>query len=181
MSRGESAALPTFQYDDFVRRLKHYNIGAGAKDHMTDNPLFVVKEKVFDWGYDLNYTNKIAIIDHISENIFYSLNDFLQDLSDEDRKALDKVTENEVPFLDLSTNNQLDVLQNSLRYSITGYKERLQFVNCHLTKEAAERFIRVKRHSYGPLTVVVTSQKDCAEFNSLISAILNNQLREESP
>ncbi|AGM46906.1 hypothetical protein AD45P2_00445 [Alteromonas phage vB_AmaP_AD45-P2] len=176
ITRGTSAALPSFDYAEFLKRLRYHNLGDGTDQHLTANPLFVVKEKVFDWGYDLDFTNKIAVINAVTDHISYSLEQFAQDLTVEQRETLDSLTENEVPFLQQSTNNQIDILQNSHRYKVTGYTERLEFVNCHFTREAAQQFIDLKRHNYGPLTIAVTSQKDCAEFNSIIYAMLNNRI-----
>lgn len=176
MSRGESPSLPLFDYVDFLKRLRYHNLGPGTDQHLTTNPLFVVKQKVLDLGYSLDYTNKIAIVDAITDHISYSLEDFVKDLTVEQRKTLDTLTENGVPFADQSANNQIDILQNSYRYKVTGYVERLEFVNCHFTREAAKAFIDRKRHNYGPLVITVTSQKDCFEFNSVIHAMLNNRI-----
>ncbi|MNN73478.1 hypothetical protein D3C81_1895980 [compost metagenome] len=49
-------------------------------------------------------------------------------------------------------------------------------MNSHFTKDAAEAFIRRKKHDYGEMRVYVESQYYALEFEAIKSAILDGTL-----
>lgn len=162
-------------FDDFVSRLKHHCRGEGVKSHSTSEPLFTVQTKRMVTGIDTAYTDKKYIHDHESCETYYSLEQFVENLDDD---ALEhyELLDFEMPFLDMSESDQWDCLENVNPLTITGFDEQWEYVNSHLTKEAAQRFIERKQHDYGELRIFVESQYWSWEFNAIKNAILDGKL-----
>ncbi|MGE8185912.1 hypothetical protein [Pseudomonas sp. NPDC086278] len=84
--------------------------------------------------------------------------------------------DNECGFLELDTDAQWELLSELDDHTVTGWNKRRKIVNSHFTKEAAEAFIRRKKHDYGEMRVYVESQYYAWEFEAIKEAILNGTL-----
>ena len=79
--------------------------------------------------------------------------------------------------MSLSESDQWDILADLPEHTVSGWDERWEHVNSHLTKEAAEAFIRRKKHDYRDgLRVYVEAQIYCWEFNEIIKGLLDGRI-----
>lgn len=167
------------EFDDLVTRLQYHNRGPGVADHCTANPIFDVQEKKRIYGIDLDYTDKTCVVDDDGDE-WETPSAFYSDLDNEDQGEVDAKSKAHYaqPFDDLDDDERLEVLEHtgydSLR--IVGYTDEWQHVNTHLTREGAEAFIKRKQHDHKELRVYVESLYWCAEFKSLIEALLDGKI-----
>jgi len=163
-------------FEDFIKRLKHWNQGEGVREHITANPVFIVEKKVRDYGYDPDCGCDTVITDSGRELEFDCWESFYDDLDEDEKSQLDDI---EPDFLSLSFDSDKIEAAEKLGYEfvVTGIQDRWEYVNCHFTKEAAEAFIARKGYDYRRgLRVFVDSQYWCWEFKDIIEALLNDQL-----
>ncbi|HYN54361.1 MAG TPA: hypothetical protein VES38_06625 [Methylotenera sp.] len=171
------ASLDADTFVDFVNRLKHDCRGEGVKEHCTADALFIVEKKVIVSGIDTDYTDDWLISD--GETEWYSPMDFWKDFDWQAKISLNKecVEEYGNKFPKLSMPSQWGVLEGLKDYTVTGYVERWDYVNAHFTNDAAEAFIRRKKHDYRDgLRVYVDSQYWAWEFNAIKNALMDGTL-----
>lgn len=166
-------------WTDFVKRLKHDCVGAGVREHCTSAAIFTVQTRRIDTGYDLDFNpDQACIVDHDGGDMWFSPAKFYEDAYECQQAALDAsaLEQSECNFADLSESDQWDILAELDDYTVTGWQERWEVVNSHFTKDAAEAFIRRKKHDYGEMRVYVESQYYAWEFEAIKSAILDGTL-----
>lgn len=177
LSLARGAELNAETWADFVGRLRHDCIGDGVRDHCTADAIFIVQARRLIYGIDRDYTDKLVVCCEDSE--WFSPKEYWDDLCDESKDALnEKVQEQDgCNFLDLTEDDQWEVLDNLDDHTVTGWDDRWEYVNSHFTKDAAEAFIRRKKHDYRKgLRVYVDAQSYCWEFNAIKDAILQGRL-----
>lgn len=171
------SSLNKATWDDFVARLRHDCVGEGVDDHCTSNALFVVHCKRRDYGVSEDYTDKMVV--YCDETSWFTPQAYWDDASFDVKARLDTVSQydNDCPFLEADERDQWGILGDLDDHTVTGYTERWEYVNSHFTKDAAEAFIKRKKHDYPDgLRVYVESQQYTWEFNAIKDAILNGQL-----
>jgi hypothetical protein len=57
-----------------------------------------------------------------------------------------------------------------------GYHESWEYECAHLTREAAEAFIKRKAHDHRKLRIYVDSQYWCWEFNAIIEGMISGEI-----
>lgn len=162
-------------FKDFVTRLKHHCRGEGVNQHHTAEALFVVQTKRIITGLMVDYTDDLCIHDHESCETYYSLESFIASL-DEDSLEHYELNDYEFPFLEMSESDQWDCLGNVNALTISGFDTYWEYVNCHFTREAAQRFIGRKSHDHSELRIYVESQYWSWEFSAIKNAILDGRL-----
>lgn len=164
---------------DFVARLKHDCVGDGVKDHCTADAIFIVQRNRYVFGIDIDYAERVCVIledshwedpdkfynDHIEYSIAMKLDEYAQDLVGQDFLLLDEV-------------DKWDAIKEIEGVIVTGMDERWEYVNSHFTKDAAEAFIKRKKHDYPEgLRVYVEAQLYCWEFNEIKKALIDGKLK----
>lgn len=176
------APLTAETFGDFVVRLRHDCDGAGVKLHYTADAFFIVQQKVRTYGYSEDYSDDIMIFR--DDYTWYTIKEFWDDLGEVDRKKLDDIAnenDNHVGgFMSGSELYKWNIVEDYCDVSdfrIVRYKEDWQYVNAHFTRDAAEAFIRRKKHDYAELRIYVDSQYWCWEFNEIKKSILSGKLK----
>ncbi|MGZ4968073.1 MAG: hypothetical protein ACXV8O_01540 [Methylobacter sp.] len=173
----QGAELSAVTWADFVSRLRYDCVGKGVNDHNTADALFVVQAKRLIFGIDLDYTDKKAVI--CDESHWFSPQEYWDSLDEEGKsELLNKAEEEyEAPFLELDEYLQWGILSSLEEHSVVGWDEKWEYVNSHFTKDAAEAFIRRKKHDYPDgIRVYVESQYHAWEFNTIKQAILEGRI-----
>lgn len=174
------ATLDAATWADFVARLRHDCEGEGVADHSTADALFTVEAKRIVTGFDTNYTDQTLV--HCEDQTWRSPQAYWDDADDALRTRLDAASVEYIgvdasSFLALDQSEQWDVLEHLPDHTVTGYAEHWEYVNAHFTKDAAEAFIRRKKHDYPDgMRVYVESQCYAWEFNAIKDAILSGRL-----
>lgn len=170
------------EYEKFVLNLTHENRGEGVNRHITANPIFNVETKRKVYHVDLSEAESVIWVD--TEDQEYSFDsveevfDHIGENHEERHKKLcDYLDQEEIALDELDESDKIDILENVLSYERIGYKEYWEYVNSHLTRTAAERFIKRKQHDYGAMRVWVGSQYLCWEFNDIIKLIMDGNLQ----
>ena len=174
-SLANGAEISAENFKDFIARLHKGVRGEGVNDHCTANALFVVQCERHITGLDTDYTDNKCIHDHEESETYYSLESFIESL-DEDSLSHYELDDYETPFLEMTESEQWDCLDQVTQISVTGFDVTWEYVNCHFTKEAAERFIARKKHDYGKMRVYVDSQYWAWEFKEIVDALLDGKL-----
>lgn len=175
LATGHDLNAETFQ--DFVQRLHHHVRGAGVHEHYTADAIFIVQAKKIIYGIDRDYTDKWAVC--VDESSYFSPQEYWEDADEGTRLRLDEIAQQDggCPFLSLGASDQWEVLGELPDHRVMGWDERWECVNSHLTQEAAEAFIRRKKHDYrAGLRVYVDARSYCWEFNAIINGLLNGQI-----
>lgn len=164
---------------EFTQQLKN----SWEKDNAgTDSPIFVVQAKNIVWGLDpasdsVEITN---IVDADTDSKYKSVEDFFESLKASDKHDLNglAIDEEDELFLDVKTSTQINILTdwNERNVHICHGKYFWEDINCHLTRSAAEAFIKRKSHDYGELRVFVKSLYWCDEFKNLLNAIISGEV-----
>jgi hypothetical protein len=163
-------------WTDFVQRLRHDCNGPGVKEHCTAAALFTVQTKRIDYGFDIDYAEG-RVVCH-EDRSWFSPKEYWDDLDDEERAEIDEalMADRECGFMDLDEDDQWEYLAECDSHTVTGWNKHWEIVNSHFTKDAAEAFIRRKKHDYGEMRVFVESQYYAWEFNAIKEAILDGTL-----
>lgn len=181
-SIANGAELTAETFSNFVQRLRHHVRGEGVDWHHTADALFTVQAKRYIYGIDKDYTDKWAVC--VEDMSWDSPAEYWQDASDETRQELDAAA-NELcakPFLESDASDQWSMLHDLDDHNVVGYDERWDYVNSHLTKEAAEAFIKRKKHDYPDgLRIYVEAQVYCWEFNAIINGLLDGCITFAQP
>ena len=162
---------------DFVQRLRHDCIGDGVKDHGTADAIFTVQAKRRVTGLDLDLTDGWLI--HFDGCEWTNPLDYWNELDAESQASLDADVreKHDCGFLALDLHDQFEFLGSLQGHTLTGYQEVWEHVNSHFTKDAAEAFIRRKKHDYRRgLRVYVEAQTYCWEWNAIKQALMDGQL-----
>ncbi|MES5712049.1 ead/Ea22-like family protein [Acinetobacter baumannii] len=148
----------------------------------TDSPIFVVQEKKIVWGLDpaSDSVEVINIVDADHESTFKTIDDFFESLKATDKHALNgfAIEEEDELFLDVKATTQISILSDwyDRNIHICHGKYFWEDVNCHLTRSAADAFIKRKSHDFGELRVFVKSLFWCEEFKNLLNAIISGEV-----
>jgi hypothetical protein len=175
-SLATGADLNVATWADFVERLRHDCNGAGVKWHHTAAALFTVQTKRIDYGFEPDYAEGLVVC--LEDRTWFSPKEYWDDLDDDERGEIDDqvMADRECSFLDLDEDDQWDILRELDNHTVTGWNHRWEIVNSHFTKDAAEAFIRRKKHDYGEMKVYVESQYYAWEFEAIKAAILDGTL-----
>lgn len=171
------APLTPKTFADFVQRLRHDCMGDGVKDHGTADAIFTVQAKRRVTGLDLELTDDWLI--HFDGCEWTNPLDYWNELEKETQEALDADVreKHDCSFLELHLHDQFEFLGSLQDHTLTGYQEVWEYVNSHFTKDAAEAFIRRKKHDYRRgLRVYVEAQTYCWEFNAVKKGLMDGQL-----
>ena len=174
-------ALTSETWADFVKRLHHDCRGEGVNDHCTADAIFTVEAKRIVSGIDRDYSPELLV--YCEDSTWYSPQEYWDAADEGTRETLNAKAVGEydhregVTFLGLGVHEQWDVLETLDEHHVVGYVERWDHINSHFTKDAAEAFIKRKKHDYPEgLRVYVDAQLYCWEFNSIKEAILSGRL-----
>jgi hypothetical protein len=162
---------------DFVARLRHDCVGKGVEDHYTAAAIFIVQARRRFYGIDDDYTDKQCVI--FDGTCWHSPEEYWGDLEDDEKRELDEKADDEFgsAFRSLDERDQWRCLAELPEHTVTGWDETWEYVNSHFTKEAAEAFIRRKKHDYRDgLRVYVDAQTYCWEYNAIKAAILDGRI-----
>lgn len=181
LSIASGALLTPETFEEFKQRLHYDCRGDGVRDHCTANAVFEVREKVMVTGMDSEYGEKL-VYDNQGDFIHWlSPQEYWDDLDDEERDELDIHARNfmddhDIAFSELPEGEQWDVLEDLPCLDVGYYVWQWKHVNSHLTRAAAEAFIKRKQHDYGELQVYVESSYFGWELNEIRNAILDGRL-----
>jgi hypothetical protein len=176
-SLATGAALTPATWADFVARLQHDCVGEGVADHCTRDALFVVQARRVISGFDTDYTDQLLV--YCDDLSWYSPQEYWDGGDEDERAALNVAAQAEYgnDFLALYVPEQWEILGALPDHQVTGWHEEWEYVNSHLTKDAAEAFIKRKKHDYPKgIRVYVESQYYAWEFNAIKEAILSGKL-----
>jgi len=178
-SLATGAPLDAETFADFITRLRHDCVGEGVGEHGTADALFIVQARRIISGIDLDYCDSDSTLVHCDDSIWYSPKEYwdaCDESSQEDINALAQAA-HDLDFLSLDISEQLGVLAELPGHTVTGWKEEWEYVNSHFTNDAAEAFIKRKKHDYRDgMRVYVESQCYAWEFNAVKEALLSGRL-----
>ena len=119
-----------------------------------------------------------AKIVHFEECEWDSPQEYWDDAEDDKRNELNGMAYDmwEKDFLDCEESEQWDFLADLDNHTVCGTRKEWQNINAHLTREAAEAFIRRKQHDYPPLRVYVESMYFGWEYQEIIKALCDGRL-----
>jgi len=171
--------LTAATWADFVTRLRHDCVGAGVHDHCTAAATFIVQARRIAYGLDTDYSDNRVLIDHCNEGEWFSPKEYWDDQDEDGRAALNKAMQawSSCQFMKADESDQWHVLGELDGHAVTGWCENWEYINAHLTKDAAEAFIRRKKHDYRKgMRVYVDSQYYAWEFEDIKEAIIAGTL-----
>lgn len=181
LSIATGAILTPETFEEFKQRLHYDCRGEGVRDHGTANAVFTVQEKRMITGLDAEYGEKL-VYDNTGDFMhWFSPQEYWDDLDDEERDELEIHARNlmddpNCTFIALDVEQQWDVLEDLPTLDVGYYTWQWKYINGHLTKAAAEAFIKRKQHDYGELRIFVESSYWCWELNEIRDAILDGRL-----
>ncbi|WP_193354317.1 hypothetical protein [Aeromonas finlandensis] len=177
-SLAHGAPLSSASWADFVARLRHDCVGEGVHDHCTADAIFRVQSRQFIYGIDKDYTDKVAVI--CDDSVWFSTQEYWDDCDDEQQGNLNKLAQEleGKDFLELKGfRAQWYILGELDDHTVTGWDDKWVHVNSHFTNDAAEAFIKRKRHDHqNGIRVYVDAQTHCWEYNTIKEAILNGRI-----
>ncbi|KMJ44695.1 hypothetical protein AB204_13040 [Xenorhabdus khoisanae] len=174
-SLADGGELSRETWDDFVKRLEYQHKGAGIDRHFTAYPSFTVRERVRVVGYE---DDEIGIYSDGEE--YYSLEAALDSCEDTQKEKIFEHAQEEYLsyWSELDDHDKAICIISILEDSYIFYwKYDYRTVNTHLTREAAEIFIKRKQHDHGQLSVYVESFYWCWEMRALIDGILTGKIK----
>lgn len=176
-SLANGAKLDAATWADFVTRLRHDCVGEGVERHFTSHALFTVEQRKIDTGIDQDCTSDRLI--YCDDSTWANPAAYLADCDEDEVANLNRLAiEDDHPSFEAAPEYvQWDILENLDGHGVTGWVERWEYVNAHLTRDAADAFIKRKKHDYPKgIRVYVESQYYAWEFNTIKEAILSGQL-----
>lgn len=177
LARG--APLTPDTWADFVTRLRHDCVGEGVADHCTADALFIVQAKRIVSGIDLDYCDNESTLVYCDDSSWYSPQEYWNGCDEDQQAKLNALAQadRDLDFMGLDVSEQWDVLAELPDHTVTGWRAEWEYVNSHFTKDAAEAFIKRKKHDYHEgMRVYVESQYYAWEFNAIKEAILSGRL-----
>ena len=178
-SLARGAPLTPDTWADFVTRLRHDCVGEGAASHCTANAIFTVQAKRIVSCIDRDYCDSESTVVYCDESSWYSPKEYWDGCEEDRQASLNELSQadHDVDFLELDISKQWDVLAELPDHIVTGWRAEWVHINSHFTKDAAEAFIRRKKHDYREgIRVYVESQYYAWEFNAIKDAILSGKL-----
>ncbi|NDO81494.1 hypothetical protein CJP72_12165 [Citrobacter sp. NCU1] len=175
-SIADGAKLTPETFADFIERLKYHHQGEGVSRHHTADPIFMVQKQSTIYGLADEYCEGKVL--HYEEYDWHSPQEYWDDADEEDREKLNSMAQGawECDFLECEEDEQWLVLADLDDHTVCGYRKEWQHVNAHLTREAADAFIRRKQHDYPPLRVYVESMCYGWEYQEVIAALCDGRL-----
>lgn len=168
----QGAALTPETWADFVARLHHDCVGEGVRDHSTADAVFIVEKRV-ERVIPEGYGGRTVIFDGCESS--ESPDDFFSGCCDENKAKLNAECDGD--FLAADDYDKASALEKHLSdYSLLYVEDRWEFVNQHFTKDAAEAFIKRKKHDYDGLRVYVDCSYYSWELNTIKAAILSGRI-----
>lgn len=171
------APLTEELFSEFVERLRHDCVGAGLAEHCTADVAFLVHQKEYIYGIDIEYADTLAIL--CGEAYYHSVLSFMAVYHDnciEELQALGQKLHGKA-FEEIDEFEQFLVIGELDGFSVHGYQENWAFVNLHLTQSSADEFVRKHGHKYkGELRVSQESQYRSHEFNAIKNALIKGDL-----
>ncbi|MBD8129329.1 hypothetical protein [Pantoea agglomerans] len=176
MSIANGEKLNAANWQDFVSRLHDGVRGSQVKNHITADAVFVVQKHAEIVGLDSDYAEEKLV--HFDGSTWYSPEEYWSDLDEDEQESLNQeaISLHECSFEECDEYDQWEMLGDLDGHTVTGLRREWQDVNSHLTREAAEAFIKRKQHDYPPLRVYVKSAYFCWEYCEIIDAILTGKL-----
>jgi len=180
-SIAEGAKLTPETFTDFIERLTYHNLGEGVSRHITANPIFMVQKQATIYGLADEYCEERIV--HCDGAEWDSPQEYWDDADQDERDELDSMAQDmsDQDFLDCEVDEQWLLLADLDDHTVCGTRKEWQHVNAHLTREAAEAFIRRKQHDYPPLRVYVESMYFGWEYQEIIAALLDGRLVLKDP
>lgn len=175
-SLARGAELTTETWADFVARLHHDCLGEGVRDHYTADAVFLVQKRVKLYcaeGFDGESFDLYS--GHDAET--YSAAQWYERLDEDDQQRLDAECPG-IGFLSASMHDQMNALSEVCPdEDVHEYTWDWETVNHHFTKDAAEAFIKRKKHDYRDgLRVYVDASTYSWELNAIKAAILSGRI-----
>jgi len=175
-SIADGAKLTPETFADFVERLKYHHRGEGVSRHITADPIFMVQKQATIYGLADEYCESKIV--HCDDAEWDSPQEYWDDADEDERDELNGLAQEMWgrDFLDCEEDEQWSLLADLDNHTVCGTKKEWQHVNAHLTREAAETFIRRKQHDYPPLRVYVESMYFGWEYREIINALCDGRL-----
>ena len=175
-SIADGAKLTSETFADFIERLKYHHRGEGVNRHATADPIFMVQKQATIYGLADEYCE--AKIIHCDDCQWDSPQEYWDDADEDERDELNSMAQDmwERDFPDCEVDEQLLLLSDLDNHTVCGIRKEWQNINAHLTREAAEAFIRRKQHDYPPLRVYVESMYFGWEYQEIIAALCDGRL-----
>ena len=175
-SIADGAKMTPESFADFIERLKYHHRGEGVSRHATADPIFMVQKHATIYGLADDYCE--AKIVHCDDCQWDSPQEYWDDADDDEQNELNNLAQDmwERDFLDCEVDEQWMLLGDLDNHTVSGTRKEWQHVNAHLTREAAEAFIRRKQHDYPPLRVYVESMCYGWEYQEIIKALCDGRL-----
>lgn len=174
--KGEDMKHTKESWEKFIKTLAKAQIEDNAA---TANPIFCVQEKEVMWGQDKDHSYDVQCFCTPDNTTHQSADDLYACLGAVDKHELNGVSLAEFGdmFLELDEGFQEDVLEEwDSSYSKIYGSIYWSDVCTHLTKEAAERYIKENAHNHKELRVYVRALNRCPEFIALVQGILGGQI-----
>ena len=175
-SLATGADLNAATWADFVQRLRHDCVGQGVRSHGTAAALFTVQVKKIDYGFEVDYAKGRVVC--LEDRSWFSPKEYWAHLDRNEKASINRKAQAhcQCKFVRADQDDQWGILSELEDHTVTGWNTRWEIVNSHFTKDAAEAFIRRKKHDYGEMKVYVESQYYAWEFEAIKAAILNGTL-----
>lgn len=155
-------------FNDFIGRLKFQNRGKGVDHHCTANPIFIVQSRERITGIDLSFDPETYWTDEDSE---------CEWTKEEFNEQLAEYVADGGEHEDFDIDIDEEVMRGQVViFRKLGYCENWEYVCAHLTRGAAEAFIKRKKHDHRKLRIYVDSQYWCWEFNAIIKGLLDGEI-----
>lgn len=169
----QGAKLTPETWADFVARLHHDCVGEGVSDHHTADAVFLVKRAVEQLVPE-GYGGDPVIFDGCEHS--EPVSEFFKSCCEETKAKLNEACDGS--FMDADEYEQERALKDHLPdYSLLYVTTRWETLNQHFTKEAAEAFIKRKKHDYRDgLRVYVDASTYSWELNTIKAAILSGRI-----
>jgi len=169
-------------FDDFIERLRYQVRGAGVNEHVTDSATFVVQRKRLITGIDKDYTDNTLLI--LDDSYNFDFDDFASGFDDEELDQLiiegAPITLADGVYSCESDRDLFDWVEDNKSYdwnaTHAGYDYIWEYVNHHMTKEAAEAFIQRKKHDYGEMRVFIGSAYWSWELMAIMNGLLDGKI-----
>lgn len=168
------AGLTPETWADFVARLHYDCVGEGVNDHYTADAVFLVQMRV-KRATEEDYADFCEIYPGDGERT-RPPEEYFEDMDEETQAALNEAAGGN--FIEADSYNQKEALsQHCQEAALLHMVEDWETVNQHFTKEAAEAFIRRKKHDYRDgLRVYMGASTYSWELNTIKAAILSGRI-----
>jgi len=169
----QGADLTPDTWADFVARLHHDCVGEGVRDHYTADAVFLVQQAV-EHLVPEGYGGDPVIFDGCEHS--EPASEFFGSCCEETKAKLNEACDGS--FVDADEYDQEQALKEHLPdYSLLYVTTRWETLNQHFTMDAAEAFIKRKKHDYRKgLRVYVDASTYSWELNTLKAAILSGRI-----